>query len=389
FIPVAEKYNQLFIREIPEDIASFIDKDKYEKILFNLLSNALKYTAAEETILFKVEFNKEANTLKTIVANSGTKLNETELADLFTEFHVGEDNQFEKFSTGIGLAFTKELINILDGDIQVYLKDGWIYFDFILQLNTVNDGKEDEVITSTPSYLFESILKPYQNNEAETIEEGNKNTLIEDLQDKFEHSILIVEDDVALRFLLKNILKDQYNVYEADNGKTALSFLMHNKPDIIISDVMMPDMDGLVFCKHVKSAPATSNIPFILLTARGSNEQKTEGYELGADAYIPKPFHITYLKVRIRKLLEYRKRMENLIKDGNINNHFVNVDMEQGDKEFLNALVNAVEQNLSETDLDASKLEGALHVSKMQLYRKLKTLAGMTPSEFIKRIRLK
>ncbi len=389
FMPVAEKNNQVFVREIPKDIASFIDKDKYEKILFNLLSNAFKYTDAGESILFKVDFEKETNTLKTIVANSGSKLKETELADLFTEFHVGNDNQFEKFSTGIGLAFTKELISILDGDIQVYLKDGWIYFDFILQLNSINEGKSDEVVTSTPSYLFESILKPYEQDEVETIIEGNKNTLIEDLQEKAEHSVLIVEDDVALRFLLKNILKDHYNVYEAENGQTALEFLKHNMPSIIISDVMMPDMDGLAFCKYVKSAPATNNIPFILLTARGSDEQKTEGYEIGADAYIPKPFHINYLKVRIRKLLEYRKRMDNLIKDGNINNHFVNVDLEQGDKEFLNALVKAVEQNLAEPDLDASKLEEALHISKMQLYRKLKTLAGMTPSEFIKRIRLK
>ncbi|RZL44388.1 MAG: response regulator, partial [Pedobacter sp.] len=389
FVPVAEKNNQTFVREIPADMASFIDKDKYEKILFNLLSNAFKYADKNESILFKVNFDSETQTLQTIVANSGCKLQADELEKLFTEFHVADDNQFEKFSTGIGLAFTKELINILDGDIKVYLKKDWIYFDFALPINSLNDDKKEEVITSTPSYLFESILKPYEKDEVDSVVAANKNTLIEDLQEKNEQSVLIVEDDVALRFLLKNILKDQYNVYEAENGQTGLAFLKNHSPDIIISDVMMPDMDGLAFCKHVKSAPATSNIPFILLTARGSDEHKTEGYEIGADAYIPKPFHINYLKVRIKKLLEYRKRMDNLIKDGNINNHFVNVDLEQSDKEFLNALVKAVEQNLAESDLDASTLENALFISKMQLYRKLKTLAGMTPSEFIKRIRLK
>ncbi|MFA6275557.1 MAG: response regulator [Pedobacter sp.] len=389
FIPAAERNNLLFTRNIQHDIAGFIDKDKYEKILFNLLSNAFKYTDLNEQIVFTVNYNEETQILETIVANSGCKLNEEDLGFLFKEFHVAKKNQFDKISTGIGLAFTRELINILEGEIEVSLKDGWIYFEFKLKLQTTIQGKNDEVITSAPSYLFESILKPYQDEVLETVEERNKTTFIEVLKEKAEHSILIVEDDIALRFLLKNILKDHYNVYEAENGNDAITFLKNNTPDIIISDVMMPDMDGLELCKYVKTAPATSNIPFIMLSAKGSEENKTEGYETGADAYIPKPFHVNYLLVRIRKLLNYRERMNTLIKDGNINNHFIDADLEQGDKEFLNALVKAVEDNLSESGLDASVLENTLCISKMQLYRKLKTIAGMTPSEFIKRIRLK
>ena len=389
FIPIAEEQEQKFTRNIQNGIAGFIDKDKFEKVLFNLLSNAFKHAGKAQQIILTVNYNQETEILEAIVTNSGCKLKEQDLEDIFTEFHVGEENQFEKFSTGIGLAFTKELISVMDGAINVSLQKEWITFSFKLKLKQVIEGKENEVIASAPSYLFESILKPYQNEVAETTEQNNKTALIDDLQKKSEYNILIVEDDAALRFLIKNILKDQYNVYEAEDGLSALKFLKNNTPDIIISDVMMPDMNGLELCKHVKTAPATCHIPFIMLSAKGTEENKTEGYETGADAYISKPFHINYLQMRVRKLLDYRNRMNHLIKDRNINNQFVEVDLEQGDKEFLNALVKAVEDNLAETDLDASKLEDILCISKMQLYRKLKTLAGMTPSEFIKRIRLK
>jgi len=389
FIPIAEKNEQHFDRQIQNGIAGFIDKDKFEKVLFNLLSNAFKHAGEKQNVVFIVNFDAENQTLETIVANSGCKLRQEDLESLFTEFHIGKENQFEKFSTGIGLAFTKELIAIMDGSIDVSLKNGWIYFNFKLKLKQVVEGKQDEVIASAPSYLFESILKPYQQEHIETVEESNKIALIDDLQGVAEYSILIVEDDDALRFLIKTILKDQYNVYEAENGISAIEFLKNNTPDIIISDIMMPDMDGLALCRHVKTVPATCHIPFIMLSARGTEEHKTEGYETGADAYIPKPFHINYLQMRVRKLLDYRNRMNSLIKDRNINNQFIDVDLDQGDKEFLNALVKAVEENLAEPDLDASKLENTLCISKMQLYRKLKTLAGMTPSEFIKRIRLK
>ena len=386
FVPAAEKNEQLFSREIEEGIAGFIDKDKFEKVLFNLLSNAFKHSGKAQEIAFTATFNTENRDLEIVVANSGCKLNEEDLNHIFKEFHGSGESQLEKQSTGIGLAFTKELIAIMDGNIAVYLENGWIYFHFKLRLKQSIEGKENEVVASAPSYLFESILKPYHE---ETTEENNKIALIDDLQNLVTASILVVEDDASLRFLIKNILKDQYIVYEAENGRTALDFLKNNTPDIIISDVMMPDMNGLELCRYIKTAPATCHIPFIMLSAKGTEESKIEGYETGADAYISKPFHVNYLQMRVRKLLDYRNRMNHLIKDRNINNQFVDVDLEQGDKEFLNALVNAVEDNLAETDLDASKLEDILCISKMQLYRKLKSLAGMTPSEFIKRIRLK
>lgn len=389
FEPVAIEGRQYFNSFIQENIAGFIDKDKYEKILFNLLSNAFKHAGRNAEITLQVSYNANDHTLETVIANSGCTLSAKDLELIFSKYHVAHDRHFERFSTGIGLAFTKELVAILDGEITAELKGDWIYFGVKFKLKTNVVGKKDEVVTSAPSYLYESILKPYDKKVAEPIAEINKNSLLNDLQGQKQYKILIVEDDVSLRFLLKNVLDDLYVVYEAENGREALNILEKIQPELIISDVMMPDMDGLELCRMVKTTPATMHIPFIMLSAKSTEENKTEGYELGADAYIPKPFHVDYLLVRVRKLLDYQKRMNELLKDKHINNQFSDVDLEQGDREFLNALVKAVEDNLAEPDLDAAKLEDILCISKMQLYRKLKSLAGMTPSEFIKRIRLK
>jgi YesN/AraC family two-component response regulator len=159
-------------------------------------------------------------------------------------------------------------------------------------------------------------------------------------------------------------------------------------PDCIISDVMMPDMDGLELCNRVKNAPATCQIPFVMLSARGSIDHSIEGYESGADEYIAKPFHVKYLQVRIRKLLEYREKL-NEIFNSNSQIDLSKSDLPDADKEFISSLVGIIENHLDDVELNASVLEKELAMSKMQLYRKLKTMTNMTPAEFIKHIRLK
>jgi Response regulators consisting of a CheY-like receiver domain and a winged-helix DNA-binding domain len=390
FIPASVKNNQIYIRDIEDGIAGFIDKDKFEKVLFNLLSNAFKHSGKNQTITFKAWYNKTENNLHVDVANSGCLLSKGELEHIFNKFYVSNEQPRQNFSTGIGLAFTKELITLMGASIEVQLKDGWISFNINVHIEAVAvNGKEEEVITSAPSLLYESLVKVHEQPENVSIDEVNKNSLIENVQLKHKSSILLVEDERELRFLIKNVLQEQYIIYEAGNGTEAISFLQKTLPDLIVSDVMMPGMNGLELCKTVKQTPAFSQIPFIILSARGTEENKAEGYEFGADAYIPKPFQINYLHVRIRKLLDYQARMKNLIKDQHITNQFMDADIADTDKKFLELLLSAIEQNLNEPELNAATLEQALSISKMQLYRKLKTLAGMTPAEFIKRIRLK
>ena len=201
--------------------------------------------------------------------------------------------------------------------------------------------------------------------------------------------ILIVEDEPGIRFLLKDILKDEYIVYEAEDGQKALELINKIMPSLVICDVLMPNMNGLELCNKMKNAPATCQIPFILLSARSSEDHHMEGYEVGADAYIAKPFHTNYLKLRIRKLLEYRQKLHDLFKDDKATDLLSESDMTDADKTFLAKLVQIIEERLDEPELNAAFIEKEFSMSKMQLYRKLKTMTGMTPGEFIKHIRLK
>lgn len=381
------QHKRKYIREIEEGMAGFIDKDKFEKILFNLLSNAFKHSGKEDTVVFKAHYLPGTTNLNILVSNSGCRLNPKELDRLFDQFFVSNQQPQQKFSTGIGLAFTKELVSLLNASITVEMQEDWIHFKLTIHLEpTQAAGKIEEVITSAPSIAFQSLV---QHHELPSSGEENKNSLIDKLHQKDLPGILVVEDEPELRYLLKNILKEHYIIYEAGTGNEALSFLRKTTPDLIISDVMMPDMDGIQLCQEVKNTPAIAQIPFIILSARGTTEHKTEGYEVGADAYIPKPFHINYLLVRIKKLLDYQHKMQNLIKDQNITNQFMDADLAETDKKFLETLLKVIENNLDETDLNAATLEEALSISKMQLYRRLKSLTGMTPAEFIKRVRLK
>ena len=176
---------------------------------------------------------------------------------------------------------------------------------------------------------------------------------------------------------------------QATNGLDALEEIFMQKFDIVLLDVMMPNMNGLELCNKMKNAPTTCQVPVIILSARGSEEHHMEGYEVGADAYIAKPFHAAHLKLRIRKLLEYRQKLIDLFKSDQVTEGLVASDLLETDKEFLVKLVGIIDENICETDLSALFLEKTFSLSKMQLYRKLKTMTGMTPGEFIKYNRLK
>ncbi|PRY55610.1 two component regulator with propeller domain [Arcticibacter pallidicorallinus] len=388
FIPESEKSTKPYIRKIQDGIAGFVDKDKLEKILFNLLSNAFKHSGSGDRVYFDANYDTQLRKLRIAVSNTGCTLNHEEIKTLFQRFYAKRTN--DRPSTGIGLSFAAELASLLGSDILVDLQDERICFSISLPVASTSTSKmENEVATSEPSFLHKSLIKYQQQPPLTSSEEENKSSVIDALHQKSRHSILIVEDDIELRYLVRQVLQEQYIVYEAGNGMEALHLLKRSYPSLIISDVTMPEMDGMELCREVKNTPATAQIPFIMLSARGTEENKNEGYEVGADAYIPKPFHIAYLLLRVRKLLEYHTRMQHLVKDQNISSQFMYADIEDADKVFLEAILEVIEKHLDDPELNATTIEKAIFISKMQLYRKLKALAGMTPAEFIKRIRLK
>jgi len=385
FEPVREQKELDYSIDIRPGIVITTDKDKLEKIVFNLLSNAFKHTGKADEIIFSVQH--ENDWLEIEVANSGCTLTEEQLQHIFEDFFVADDSTPDKYSHGIGLAFTKQLVQLLKGSIKVFNDGDWISFQVKLPA-TGEALPETQSANAAPSYLLRSITAGGEPAMPAAIRENNKHAVIDNLEAPEKPSILIVEDEPSIRFLLRDIFAEQYIVYEAANGRLALEFMQQTLPDIIISDIMMPEVGGLELCNKVKSAPATCHVPFILLSARGTTEQKTEGYDAGADAYIPKPFDTAYLQVRVRKLLEYRQRLLELFRREDIKAGIEEEELEDADKKFLGEIVQLIEEHMDNTELDSTFLEEKLSISKTQLYRKLKALSDMAPSEFIRHVRL-
>ncbi len=392
FIPLSEQKGIQYQLNIAPEITGWTDKDKLEKIIFNLLSNAFKYSGKNEQIIFSANENKTSNELEISITNSGIHLTAVQLNQLFDKFYVASQNSFgaEKFGTGIGLAFTRQLVTLLNGRIEASGENGWILFKVYLPLVAAETtAVNNKTISNKPSYLYEAITSYTDPVHPLSAIENNKQAIIENVHKNDRKKILVVEDEPGIRYLLKDILKDDYAVYEAEDGQKAFEFIDRIVPDLVICDVLMPNMNGLELCNKLKNTPATCQIPFILLSARGSEDHHMEGYEVGADVYIAKPFHIAHLKLRIRKLLEYQQKLHDLFKNDKPTDLLVEPGMASDDKTFLVKLMAIIEENLDEPELNAAFIEKVFSLSKMQLYRKLKTMTGMTPGEFIKHTRLK
>lgn len=395
FTPLSEQYSMGYEIRIAPGITGWMDKDKLEKIIFNLLSNAFKHSERNEKIIFSAKENKQNTSLEISVANSGCILSSDQLNKLFDKFYVAGTNRVgtEKMGTGIGLAFARQLVSLLNGSIEAGNENGWISFNVRLPLTTSDHipvtAEKAHLISGKPSYLFQAITSYKESYISTSTVENNKQAIIETLQGNSRKNILIIEDELEIRYLLKDILKEDYITSEAEDGKKAIELMQKIVPDLIICDVMMPNINGLELCNKIKNTPATCHIPFILLSARDTVEQHMEGYEVGADAYIAKPFHTAHLKIRIRKMLEQAQKLHHFFKNENAMDSLVEADLPDSDKQFLGNLVQFIEKNMDEPEFNAEHIEKMFTLSRMQLYRKLKTLTGITPGEFIKHIRLK
>ena len=393
FTTLGEQQQIKYTLEIYPDMQGWVDKDKIEKIIFNLLSNAFKYAGKNEQIIFTANENTGTRSLEISIANSGIQIPSNQLDQLFDQFYSASQNTIggDKFGTGIGLAFTRQLVTLLNGSITAASKNGWVTFQVCLPLSVPppEDVINNKAISNQPSYLYQTITSYNDIANKVSAQENNKEAIIENLTEQDKRIVLIVEDDLDIRFLLKDLLKNDYVVYEAADGQKALEVIATSLPDIVICDVMMPNMNGLELCNAMKNATTTCQIPFILLSARGSEDHRMEGYEVGADAYIAKPFNTAHLKIRIRKLLEYHQKLHNLFKENTTEKILDDAEIPDGDKAFLMKMVKIITEKLDEPELSATLLEKEFCLSKMQLYRKLKTLTGMTPGEFIRHLRLK
>lgn len=377
-----------FELDVSENILIYSDKDKFEKIIFNLFSNAFKHSSTGENIKCVVEPLDE-NELKIIFSNSGFEPGDVDLSFLFEQFYTIDHNKNAKESSGIGLALTKQLTEILGGTINVSTDNQWIVFEVLLPLNKKsNELSEDKLLSDRPSYLVRSIAESMEVAE-NTVSKNNDEALIENLEAPGKKSVLVVEDDSNIRLLLKEVLQDEFVVYEAENGQNAIELLKKIVPNLILSDVLMSDMDGLSLCTKVKNNMATCHIPFLLLSARNSAEQKLEGFEAGADGYLTKPYNPASLIRKIKELIDYRENIQQVLNKDQYYQTINHNGLKAEDQVFLNQVIKFISENMADTDLDAGQLEKELSLSRMSLYRRLMALTNMTPAEFIRHLRLR
>ena len=369
------------------------DSSKLEKIILNLLSNAVKYTPPGGNITVRLETVKDEIII--IVNDTGIGIPESSIPHIFDSFYqYGQTQHKGKTSfkgIGIGLAYTKSLVELLGGKISVKSRpETGSLFKVSLPFTSTFDEKNynhSSGILSSSSIIENLTEELIPHNDPQKNLSKVKPVLWTTPK---KYRVLVAEDDPELANLLFRLLAEQYDVSLAKNGNQAIDIIQNNRIDLLVSDIVMPGMDGLSLCKKIKTEIATSHIPVILLTAKAEIENRIEGLEMGADSYIPKPFHPKHLFVRIEKLLKTREQMSEFFKT---NFGTPTYDLQQNyslrDRELLEKCVNYIEKNYGEENLDAENLASYLALSKAQLYRKIKALTGLTPHGLIKNFRLK
>ena len=377
--------------EIPSELSGWFDKDKIEKIIFNLLSNAFKYTPENGKITLKLCIvEKDLKTLNIEVTNSGKGIPKEKLDSVFDRFFLSDNMESnDKFRTGIGLAYIKKLIILLRGDILVSSEENKeTTFRVLLPCSKTvfNDEELDnEEVQVLISDHLQNIL---EDTAGRSHLAPSKISSLEGLLNR-KKVILIVEDEKEIHGFLNELLNDKYKILTAFNGVEALKVLEKDEPDIIISDVMMPEMDGIELCYKIKSDIKTCHIPFIMLTAKNNVIHRIQGIESGANAYIHKPFHPDYLQVRIEKLLEEKELILKHFTQDTIVENITKLPVNKDDKDFLRQVIEIIRNNIENENFQSSYVEEELAISSSQLYRKIKQIFGFSLGDLIRTIRLK
>ena len=371
----AQKKHIAISMDAPDTIMLRADQDKIERICYNLLSNALKYTSEGGEISLMAK--EEGGRVMISVADNGCGISSDELPYIFDRFYQAKN---AGRGTGIGLAIVKAFTELHHGEVSATSIEGK-GSTFTIHIPVRQKGE----VTNQPTEKIEQLVEPSSAeevpNQARHIDE-----LIQPYQtDKPE--VLIIDDNIDIRTYLRSVLSEKYNVSEAANGKAGLELARKIVPDIVLSDIMMPVMDGLAFCQQLKTDKAISHIPVILLTARSLDEQRAEGYEHGADAYLSKPFSLRLLLSRIDNLIESRKKLNQTWSKGVEDDEIGNISNEI-DKSFLKQLRKIIQENLANSDLSVEQIGDEIGLSRVQLYRKVKALTGYSPVEIVRKARL-
>ncbi|MBA4318232.1 MAG: hybrid sensor histidine kinase/response regulator, partial [Flavobacterium sp.] len=356
------------IQSTVRSLNAHFDTAKMNMVLNNLLSNAFKFTPDGGEIVVSIGILNEENRMVVIkVHDTGMGISEEEQGKVFDIFYQSEHSTSQQEGSGVGLALAKELVHLHGGKIVLESKVGQgATFSVFLPVS------EEEKVSKIEFSHDESLL--------------TESSQPVDSSDDFP-LVLIVDDNVDIRNYIELNLNTAYRIILAANGSEGFLQAIETIPDLVVSDVMMPGMNGLELCRRLKSDERTSHIPVILLTARQSDESKTEGYETGADAYVTKPFNTNVLQARIRNLLDQRQRLRELFSQGS-SIEIKKIAINSIDEIFLTKVVQHIHENLEDEEFNINALSELLNMSRSQFYRKIKALTNQSLLDFVTTIRM-
>ena len=377
FQTLALKKHIHFVLEVNDDRADYlmaVDAEKMERVYFNLLSNAFKFTPENGTItvtlstLTKEEGGRYA---RLVVADTGSGISVQHIRHIFDRFYQIDVNHA---GSGIGLALAKAFVELHGGEITADSVEGkGTVFTVDIPMTVVEEPSAD--LVQEPRITQQTVVEELEDMETE-----------EQIPDENKECILIIDDNADVRDYVKSLLKEEYTVIEAPDGRAGLKKAMKYVPDAIICDVMMPVMDGLECCRKLKTELQTSHIPVMLLTACSLDEQRIQGFECGADSYISKPFNSKLLLVRLRNLMDNHKRLKQFFGDKTTLSKESVSDVDKG---FVDRFRELIEENLADSELSVEELGSKMGLSRVQLYRKIKSLTNYSPNELVRIARLK
>lgn len=367
-----------------DNLVSRFDQDKIEKIIFNLLSNAFKYTDEKGEITLDVDYITqidlvsvhqshelgESPILRIKVKDTGIGIPKDKLAIIFERFtQLDKPGKIIERGSGIGLSLTQEYVKLHGGTIDVESEEGkGSCFTLQIPLRKISNEEPDET-----------------NIRIEPISEQRSEDIILETD---KPVVLIVEDNEDLGFYLKDNLRNNYQIIEAENGKTGLKQARNEVPDLIISDIMMPEMDGIEMCKQIKENRNTCHIPIIILTAKSSEEEQLKSFNLGIDAFLTKPFSFELLEMRIKNLIKQRELLRGIF-NSKLEIKPKDITITSLDEKLIKKALDVVEENISNSDFTVEQFGEELGMSRGHLYKKLLSITGKTPIEFIRVMRLK
>jgi signal transduction histidine kinase/DNA-binding response OmpR family regulator/streptogramin lyase len=371
----------------------YFDCDKLEKITTNLISNALKFTPEEGSVIVSLQYSGEKNVApgqyaELSVKDTGPGIPEHEQEKIFNRFYqVSSSDTRDQEGSGIGLALARELVELYRGELHVESEPG-MGSTFTVRLPVSKEQfREEEMVTVSGKPAESKLSHEPEILEREAAAPGIRKETVKE-KDKDLPIVLIVEDNADLRKYISGNLSGRYQILEAENGREGLDKAIENIPDLVISDLMMPEMDGVEMCERLKKDTRTSHIPLVMLTAKADRESKLESLETGADDYIIKPFDAEELQVRVKNLIEQRKRLREKFSKLFLGQE-TGAEPESFRDQFIKKIIDAMDQHYSEFDFSVKEMGRELYMSRAQFFRKVHALTGTTPNELLRLYRIR